>query len=83
MSLKKIHNIVNKMTRQQANIQLVHELMRLVELYPDQRFSQILLNYRFVKQERPMKPNQDIHVSWQDEYYVEPDIILERVNGKS
>jgi len=44
---------------------------------PDLRFSQILLAFGFVKQERPANP--ELRISWQDEFYLEPDKLLERV----
>ena len=53
--------------------------MKLVARHPDLRFSQILLNYRFVKQVRPVKPNPDIWHNWQDEFYLEPNEVLKRV----
>ena len=65
------------LTRQQANIQIARELVLLIELYPDMRFSQILLNYGFVKQERP---TSEFRTSWQNEYHVEPSVILDRIH---
>lgn len=67
------------MTRQETNAKLTTILMLLVAKYPEKRFSQILLNYGFVKQTRPAKPTEDIWINWQDEYFSEPEIILERV----
>ncbi len=46
-------------------------------MHPELRFSQILLTYRFVKQERPAKP--EARISWQDEFYLEPQEVLKRV----
>ena len=33
------------MTRQQYNKQILDELNRLIDLYPDQRFGQLIANY--------------------------------------
>ena len=33
------------MTRQQYNKQILNELSRLIDLYPDQRFGQLIANY--------------------------------------
>lgn len=41
------------------------------------RFSQVLQNYGFIKPERPAKP--DARISWQNEFYVEPQEVLKRV----
>lgn len=56
------------MTRQQANYQLVNLLHALVEKYPDLRFSQILLAFEFIINK--------------DDFYSEPQLILERVENK-
>lgn len=65
------------MSRLNSNRRLVEILNRLVENNPDQRFSQILRNYGFIKEERPARPEMCISV--QNEFYVESDKILERV----
>lgn len=53
------------MKRQEANVALLSELQYLIFKYPEQRFSQILLNFGFVKAE--------------GEYYLEGEKLLERV----
>ena len=68
------------MTRQEANKELINQLEYLVEKHPDMRFSQILLAFGFVKQERPAKP--EARISWQDEFYLEGGQILERVKRR-
>lgn len=65
------------MTRQEANRELSDILSYLVEKHKDLRFGQILLTYRFVKQERSAKP--ELRISWQDEFYMEPEEVLKRV----
>ena len=68
------------MTRLESNRRLVEILNRLVENNPDQRFSQLLRNYGFIKEERPTRPEMCISV--QNEFYVESDKILERVERR-
>lgn len=65
------------MSRLESNRRLVEILNRLVENNPDQRFSQILRNYGFIKEERPTRP--EMCTSVQNEFYVESNKILERV----
>ena len=43
----------------------------------DQRFGQLLRTYGFVREIRPVKPEAGI--PWQNEFYSEPQKILERV----
>lgn len=63
------------MDRQQANITLAYLLLEIIKEQPDLRFGQILTNYGFV--------NPTTHggtaMGWEDEFYVEPDKVLERV----
>lgn len=68
------------MTRQQANEQLVLILQDLVQKTPDLRFGQLLSSYGFVKENRPANPDQKI--DWQNEFYTEPNVILERVKNR-
>ena len=65
------------MTRKEANLELLNKLEYCIERYPDMRFSQILLAFGFVKQERPANP--EARISWQDEFYVEGGQLLDRV----
>lgn len=67
--------------RQKNNKELLAILNELVDNFPDQRFSQILQNYGFVKQTRPAKPDT-FDVNWLNEYYSEPEYVLERVKRK-
>lgn len=68
------------MSRQADNFQLAAILIELIKEYPDQRFSQILQNYGFIKPNRPTNP--DVRVDWQNEFYEEPEVILERVKQR-
>lgn len=68
------------MDRQMNNEFLLYELEYLINIHPEMRFSQILLAFGFVKQERPARP--EARISWQDEFYLEPDKILERVRKR-
>jgi hypothetical protein len=67
--------------RYQANKRLLEILSRLIENNPDLRFSQILYSFGFVKGTRPANP--DLGVDWQNEFYKEPNEILERVNRRA
>lgn len=68
------------MNRQASNYQLAAILIELIKEYPDQRFSQILQNYGFIKPNRPADPQ--VRVDWQNEFYEESDVILERVKQR-
>lgn len=68
------------MSRQTDNFQLAAILVELIKEYPDQRFSQILQNYGFIKPNRPANAEQAI--DWQNEYYTESDFVLERVKQR-
>jgi hypothetical protein len=72
------------MTRQQANRQLIRILTEIVETCPDLRFSQILSAFGFVRHTRPIKQEgADLHrVEWLDEFYKEPQELLERVESQ-
>ena len=65
------------MSRQEQNKELVKLLSELIEQHPDLRFSQILFNFGFVKQDRPANPN--LGVGWQNEFYLESEKVLKRV----
>ena len=53
----------------------------MVEDSPSERFSQILRNYGFIKENRPAKPDNP-HIYWQNEFYSEPQQILDRVKRR-
>ncbi len=65
-------------TRQEDNRVLVKKLERLIEVYPDQRFGQILFNYGFVSHDTP---RSDGLIVWKDEFYLESRELLRRVKG--
>lgn len=62
--------------RQKFNRQLVERLTTYVEKYPDMRLGQILETFGFVHN------NISPH-SWRDEFYLESEVLLERVNKKA
>jgi hypothetical protein len=66
--------------RQADNQELVDVLQYLVETYPDLRFSQIMNIWGFVKEERPAK--HELSISWQNEFYVEPAVVIKRVKQR-
>jgi hypothetical protein len=68
------------MNRQANNFQLAAILVELIKEYPDQRFSQILQNYGFIKPNRAANP--EVRVDWQNEFYEESAVILERVKHR-
>ncbi len=57
--------------RARTNLALVQNLFDLVEKHPDMRFSQILSSFGFVEDTGMGK--------WKDEFFVEPEKTLERV----
>lgn len=63
------------MNRQKSNEELVEILKTLVKTNPDQRFHQILRNYGFIVDE----PSSSGSPTWINEFYSEPDKVLERV----
>jgi len=66
--------------RKAINKQLVEELSKLVNKHPDQRFSQILRNYGFVKEKIMLIDNgMEDYIVWQDDFNLEPEYILKRV----
>jgi len=65
--------------RLKANIQLLEILRSLIYSYPNQRFNQILSNFDFVNQ--CAIPGIGA-MEWADDYYLEPKVVLERVNTK-
>lgn len=67
-------------SRQAVNQELVDVLQYLVETYPDLRFSQIMNIWGFVKEERPAR--SELSISWQNEFYTEPNVILKRVKQR-
>lgn len=72
------------MTRQEANLKIITALTSLVKEHPDLRFGQILQNFDFVKPidvDIMSKGEYDLTaLYWEDEFYVEPEEILTRVN---
>ena len=68
------------MTRVEINTKILQELAILIGKNPDLRFSQILDVFGFVKAERPA--NSENRISWQNEFYMEPDEVLKRVQQR-
>lgn len=71
--------------RLEANMELLTILMGLVSNHPEQRFSQILRNYGFVRETRPVNPEslESQHVvDWCNEFYAEPQEVLKRVKER-
>lgn len=70
--------------RREATVELLRILGRLVAKHPEQRFSQILQNYGFVKGTRPINPAKaaEFRVEWQNEFYMEPVELLKRVQER-
>ncbi len=68
------------MTRLEANHELLAILSNYLEKHPDIRFSQALMNCYFVKQE-DRRPTISIYkdLIWRDEFYLESEVLLERV----
>lgn len=68
------------MTRQQANLEILKKLSRYLHVYPDVRFSQALHNLRLVSEHTYDDSNGDPVYTWKDEFYVEPNMLLQRMN---
>jgi len=70
--------------RLKANKELADILLKLVNENPTQRFSQILKNFGFVRHTRPASQNScdEYNIDWKDEFYEEPQKILERVKAR-
>lgn len=67
--------------RQEANLELAAILVQLLTKHGSQRFSQVLRNYGFVRETRPVKP--DAHwVDWKNEFNLEPQELLKRVKKR-
>lgn len=66
--------------RKEATLTLLHLLSKIIMEHPEQRFSQILQNYGFVKPNRPANPDQ--RIDWQNEFYTEPQEIIKRVQER-
>lgn len=67
--------------RQEANLELAAILVQLLTKHGSQRFSQILRNYGFVKETRPVKPD-NYNVDWKNEFNMEPQELLKRVKRR-
>ena len=65
------------MTRLEANRQLVNILAEVVEKNPDQRFGQILRNYAYVRENRPVPAESGF--DWKNEFYLESEALLNRI----
>lgn len=63
-----------------ANLELIFILVRLVQNNPQMRFSQILVNFGFVKNELQ---HDDVFITklgpWKDEFYLESKDLLKRI----
>mgnify|MGYP006275443969 CR=1 FL=1 len=72
------------MSRKQANEELVKILTEILEQNPELRFSQVLLSFGFVQHTRPVarRTADEYIVNWKDEFYTEPEVILERVKKR-
>lgn len=70
------------MNRQQANRELLAILSSWIEAYPDLRFSQILGNMEFVKQDDVEHEECCDSRRWADEYLLEPQELLKRVKAR-
>lgn len=73
------------MNRLEANRELIGILVRLVEKYPEMRFSQILSNFGYAIQrgEFVVRNEKQSHENfWIDDYNLESRELLKRVLGK-
>lgn len=65
--------------RRYTNGELVMLLYKLIQENPTMRFSQILSNFDFVKQDQIDDISGGTTQFWQDEFYLEPTELLKRV----
>ena len=63
-----------------ANKELLTILTGLIEDYPTLRFGQLLNVFDFIKNIRPTK--EELEVSWQNEFYLEPTELVKRVKQR-
>lgn len=80
--LKAADYLTNKksITRADNNFELLSILRDLVNKYEDLRFGQLLQSFGFIKPERAVKdPGR---INWQNEFYLEPSELLERVKKR-
>jgi hypothetical protein len=64
----------------ECNLKLGIILCELIKEHPEQRFSQILANYEFVRTERSVR--EETFVMWMNEFYNTSEEILERVTNR-
>ena len=64
--------------RYSANLKLLFKLSTLIQENPELRFSQILNNYGFTRTVRPVNPETSM-VDWVNDFYLESEDLLERV----
>lgn len=64
-------------SRQATNRKILALLDKLITLHPQLRFSQILAVYGFVEGSHDVESGW----TWKDEFYTEPDEILNRVRN--
>lgn len=67
------------MSRQTNNQHLLNILQELIKENPTQRFSQILQNYGFID---TTTISSTLEPQWVNEFYKEPEVILDRVKRK-
>jgi len=71
----------NPLVRQAYNEMLLERLATLVRRNPSQRFGQLLRNYGYVREERPVSAEkaEQLGVQWRNEFSLESEALLERV----
>ncbi len=66
-------------SRLKENQALLEYLKAYIDVHPNQRFSQILNNYGFVRNTEDSAVGTAYNMNWKDEFYLESDKLLERV----
>lgn len=64
------------MTRKEANMEIVRLIVNYINMYPDQRFGQILMNLDIIKNQGPYETMESAK-----KFYEEPTDTLERVKN--
>lgn len=71
---------LKKMTRLEANRQLLYILEDLIEEHEDLRFGQILQAFAFIKTNRA--DASEVSIDWKNEFYLESKDLYERVKQR-
>jgi uncharacterized protein (UPF0371 family) len=74
----------NPLVRKRYNEMILDRLREIVKSNPSKRFSQLMAEYGLVRHERPVsqKTADKNNMNWRDEYHLESEALLERVERR-